>query len=219
MYVKSLKELVYYVYNLIKKGTFWFSVKYIFWVIADKLRGVDYVKNEGYKKLSTDPKESSVFQATRDTKYLKEILENLNINSDDAILDLGCGKGYLLKIFSAYPFKKIGGVEISERLSIIAKENLQKEHITNYEIFNENAMTFNKYNNYNIIYMFNPFPSVVVRTVMKNIREANKNNKKITIIYHHPVCHADILADGYFKLYSKYKGKSTDYYIYCNKKN
>lgn len=217
MYVKNVKELILYICNLIKKGTFWFSVKYVFWVALDKVRGIDYVKNEGYDKLGSNPDESSVFQATRDIKYLKKILDDLNISSEDSILDLGCGKGYLMKIFSTYPFRKIGGVEISEKLSKIAEKNLRKEKVVNYKIYNENAMTFNKYADYNYIYMFNPFPSVVMKAVISNLKRMNVTDKKITIIYHHPICHTDITGGGYFKLCSKYKGKSTDYYIYCNK--
>lgn len=216
MYVKNLRELLYYIYNLIRNRTFWFSVKYLFWVIGDRIRGRDYVKNEGYDKLGLNPNESSVFQATRDIKYLAKILDGLRINSEDAILDLGCGKGYLMKIFSTYPFRKVGGVEISEKLSKIAEENLRKEKITNYEIFNENAATFEKYDDYNYVYMFNPFPSVVMNAVITNLKRMNITDKKITIIYHHPVCHADVIG-GYFKLFAKYKGKSTEYYVYCNK--
>lgn len=192
MYVKNLKELIMYICNLIRKGTFWFSVKYIFWVILDKIRGVDYVKNESYEKLGLNPEESSVFQATRDIKYLKKVLNDLEITPDDAILDLGCGKGYLMKIFASYPFKKVGGVELSEKLSRTTQENFNKEKISNYEIFNENAATFNQYNEYNYIYMFNPFPSAVMKSVINNLEKTNLDNKRITIIYHHPMCHETI---------------------------
>lgn len=206
MYVKNVKELILYICNLIKKGTFWFSVKYVFWVALDKVRGIDYVKNEGYDKLGSNPDESSVFQATRDIKYLKKILDDLNISSEDSILDLGCGKGYLMKIFSTYPFRKIGGVEISEKLSKIAEKNLRKEKVVNYKIYNENAMTFNKYADYNYIYMFNPFPSVVMKAVISNLKRMNVTDKKITIIYHHPICHTDITGGGILNYAPSIKG-------------
>ncbi len=217
MYVKNLRELIMYILDVFKEKRFWFSVKYILWVFFDKIRGLDYVKNEGYDKLQTNSEQSAVFQATRDTKYLKKILDDLCITSEDCILDLGCGKGYLLKVFSKYQFKKVGGVEISKKLCGIAKRNLTKERIKNFKIYNANAMNFDKYDGYNYIYMFNPFPSAVMKAVIENLNKANVDNKKITIIYHNPVHHMDIVEKGYFKLCAKYKGKSTDYYIYCNK--
>ena len=176
MYVKNLRELIIYIVRVFKEKRFWFSVQYIFWVLFDKIRGVDYVKNEGHDKLNTVSEESSVFQATRDTKYLKKILDDMNISGQDSILDIGCGKGYLMKIFSQYGFYKVGGVEISDRLCNIAKKNLLKEKIDNFIIYNENAKNFNKYEDYNYIYMFNPFPSTVMKTVMYNIERIIPSN-------------------------------------------
>lgn len=219
MYVKNIRELVEYIICVFRERRFFFSVKYVFWVLWDKIRGFDYVKNEGYDKLHTSSKQSVVFQATRDLKYLRRILNDLEITKNDSILDLGCGKGFLIKFFSEFQFKKVGGVEISKELCKIAERNLNKEGIRDFEIFNENAMTFNEYDNYNYFYMFNPFPSVVVQEVMKKLKKLVEDGRIVTIIYHNPICHEDIIHGGCFALMAKYKGKSTDYYVYRNKKN
>ncbi|MDE7430872.1 MAG: class I SAM-dependent methyltransferase, partial [Lachnospiraceae bacterium] len=214
MYVKNLRELIEYVITVFKDKRFWFSVKYVLWILWDKLTGFDYVKNEGYEKLHTKPEESAVYQATRDIKYLNNVLDDLKITSEDCILDLGCGKGYLLKFFSRKGFKKVGGVEISKELCEIARNNLNKEQIKNFEIYNENAITFNKYEEYNYIYMFNPFPSSIMKTVIQNIEAAITNDRDLIIIYHNPICHNNVVSNGRFKLVNKYKGKSTEYYVY-----
>lgn len=219
MYVKNFRELIEYMIAVFKERRFWFSVKYIFWVLFDRIRGVDYIKNEGYDKVGTTENEASVFQATRDIKYLCKILDEINISSRDAILDLGSGKGYLLKIFAQkYPFNVVGGVELSSRLCNIAESNLRKEGIKNYKLYNINAMEFSDYDNYNYIYMFNPFPSCVMKSVMRNIEEHIKKfpQKKMCIIYRNALCNDDILASGIFYLKKRYPGKTSDYCVYCN---
>ena len=52
-------------------------------------------------------------------KYLAETITN-----DDAIIDIGCGKGSMLYLFSQYPFKLVGGLEYSGELVAIAERNL-----------------------------------------------------------------------------------------------
>lgn len=217
MYVKNFRELIEYIITVFREKRFWFSVKYVFWVLWDKMRGLDYVKNEGYDKLHTTPEESAVYQATRDIRYLDDVLSDMKITPEDSILDLGCGKGYLLKYFSKKGFKRVGGVEISRKLSETARNNLYKEQIRNFEIYNENAITFNKYEGYNYIYMFNPFPGPVMKAVMQNIENTVSHGWDICIIYHNPVCHNEVIASGRFRLIKRYRGKSTEYYVYKNK--
>lgn len=219
MYVKNVKELIAYILDVFRERRFLFSVKYLFWVVLDKLRGVDYVKNEGYDKLGTVPEQSSVFQATRDMKYLYIVLDSLNITAEDAILDLGCGKGYLLKKFSEkYPFHFVGGVELSSRLCEIATENLTKEKISNFRIYHANAACFREFDGYTYIYMFNPFPAAVMKEVMKNLHGylSLHADRKMTIIYRNPVCHDDIVSTGDFSLKRVFRGKTSNYNVYCN---
>ena len=217
MYVKNFRELLAYIINVFKEKRFWFSIKYIFWCIWDRIRGVDYVKNESHNVLNTDAAESSVFQATRDIKYLKNVLDRLEITDKDSILDLGSGKGYLLKVFATdYDFRTVGGVEISSRLAEISRKNLEKEGIGNFQIFNENATTFYEYGGYNYIYMFNPFPSVVMKSVMKNIDPFVRGGA-MCIIYRNPVCHDDIINSRLFYLDKVFQGKTSDYYLYRSK--
>ncbi len=116
MYYHNFKEFLREVYYIFKEKRFFYSVKYCLWVIWDRVCGVDFVKNEGYGKTGTTRERSTVYQSTRDISYLKKILKDFLITQDDAILDLGCGKGYMLKVFHGYPFGKVEGVEISEHL-------------------------------------------------------------------------------------------------------
>lgn len=166
MYVHSIREFLDELFKIFKERRFLYSVQYCFWVVLERIWGTDYIKNEGYEKSGTTAEHSSVYQATRDIFYLKKVLKKLSVKKADAILDLGCGKGYMLKFFSRYGFYKVGGVEISKRLSAIAKHNIRKDHLYKCIVYHADAGEFKAYDEYTYIYMFNPFPAVVMEKVM-----------------------------------------------------
>lgn len=217
MYVKSFKEFINYILLVFKEKRFWYSVEYCILVFIERIRGIDFVKNEGYEKLHTSMEKSSVYQATRDTKYLKKVMKQFSITKKDSILDLGCGKGFIMKFFKNYDFGKIGGVELSELLCNIATQNFNKLQYKNCKVYHEDAMIFDNYDSYNYIYMFNPFPQIVMEKVMQHIYESLKKNKrKIVIIYKGPFCHSTIVNEEVFTLKSVMNGKTLPYHIYCN---
>lgn len=41
------------------------------------------------------------------------------------MLDIGCGKGVTLRVALEYPFEKVAGIEIDERLTAIAVNNFR----------------------------------------------------------------------------------------------
>lgn len=145
---------------------------------------------------------------------LINVLNDLKINKNDKILDIGCGKGYALNVMHQFNFKNIDGVELSKALSDIAKKNfiiLKKKT----KIYNINALNFEYYGNYNFFYMFNPFSKNIMKVVLNKITKKNYK-KKIYVIYNNPTCH-EILKQNFF-LIKKYKDKwNNGIYLYSNK--
>ena len=58
-------------------------------------------------------------------KHIREIFHVLKINDEDSLLDIGCGKGCVLKEAADYPFKRIAGIDIDSRLIKIARKNFK----------------------------------------------------------------------------------------------
>ena len=42
----------------------------------------------------------------------------MSIKKEDKIIDVGSGKDNVINLFLKYPFKKIGGLEISKKINI-----------------------------------------------------------------------------------------------------
>lgn len=218
MYFHNFKEFFREVLLIFKQKRFFYSIKYCFWVIWDWIMGVDFVKNEGYEKIDIERGQGRVYQATRDTSYLKKILKSLDITDKDSMLDMGCGKGYMLKFFSKYPFYKVDGVELSMRLCSIANHNIEKARLKKCTVYHENALEFTKYDDYTYLYIFDAFPASVMEKVMENIKiSLERKSRKMTLIYKSPTCHDIIMNSGIFELTKKVRGKTVPYNIYVAK--
>lgn len=138
---------------------------------------------------------------------IKSLMKILKITENDSILDIGCGKGKALFDFSKYKFKHVGGVELTEELATIAKENMKILGLPNIEIFCENAINFKDYNKYNHFFFYDPFDSSVFKIVINNILENHKNSlSEITVIYMHLRGHEQVLKEiEGFRLYKSYR--------------
>jgi hypothetical protein len=144
---------------------------------------------------------------------LYNVLEYLEITDNDSIIDIGSGKGWALTIFNLFPFKKISGIELSKNDINICHNNLSLLNIKNIDLFNEDAIIFNNYNDYNYLYFYNPFSSILFEKIIKKI-----NNQKIKIIYNN--IHEDeikILKKYNFIKIKEIEGRLRNYNIYIYK--
>ena len=174
-----------------------------------------------FKTITTDDlklsAERSYSYSDSGREDLQKVLVALNIKKGDAVIDFGCGKGGALIALADYPFSKITGVEISGELAEIARKNLAKLKISDVEIVCCDATEFHELDDYNYIYLFNPFPCPVLRAVMENITlSLSARKRRITIIYLNPECHETIIEKGVFQKVKELEHSSHKFYIYTN---
>lgn len=146
---------------------------------------------------------------------MPEIIDFLKVSKDDAIIDLGCGKGYAMWQLSKLPFGRIDGLDLAENLVDIAKENLEKllPSDTRFHYFTCNVLDFKDIDNYNFVYMFNPFPGPVFKKVYEQIVDSIKRkNRKFTIIYQNPQFDKIFIEDNLFR--RVFSANSTNVYEY-----
>ena len=148
----------------------------------------------------------------------ERVLAKMQIRSDDAIIDLGSGKGAALMIMANYPFRKIAGVEISRDLVEVAQNNLRKLELTDICVHCSDGGKFLDLDDYNYIYMFNPFPCQVVRDVISNLIDSlSRKPRQISIIYINPKCHSEIIESSIFKQVATFESADKlPFYIYGN---
>lgn len=190
---------------------------YIFQYVLERMHGLDFTMRD-----LTLIKESGGRlhgYSKTDESHAKMIFDSLDICPERRILDIGCGKGAFLKEAAKYPFGKIAGIEIDERLVRIAKKNFWKLKLSDrVKVYGTDALKFQHYGNFNIFYLFNPFEKNFMENVIDKIITSQSGKGEFLVIMHNPVF-AEVIEkrDGKLiaRLYDKMKSYET--YIYkCN---
>lgn len=122
----------------------------------------------------------------------ENIITRLNIRHDEYIfIDMGSGKGRALLLASAYPFKKIIGVEFVPKLHRVAVANIAKfrsEHRRCKDIRSVcmDATAFKIPPDPVVYYFFNPFEARVMEAVLENIERSFDNcSRSVWLVFVH----------------------------------
>lgn len=83
--------------------------------------------------------DDEMFCINTDTYVLGEFL---NIYRNDVVLDMGTNNGALLLYASFFNPKKLIGLEINAKGLELAKMNMEANNITNYQLINDNIITY-----------------------------------------------------------------------------
>ena len=200
-----------WIIDMLSQGQ-WQSVLY---ALNVRVNGLD-LEGVGLETLGLS-EDHSVHYCNSGGPDLERVLKTLHIEPTDKIIDIGCGKGGVLITLAKYPFGLISGVDISPQLIGIAHRNINKMNIKNVDLKVGDATTYRDLDRYNYIFFYNPFPSVVMKSVVSNILASlGRIPRKITIIYKNPVCHEDILIGNVFCKTNEFCHSERPYYIYNN---
>lgn len=151
------------------------------------------------------------------TDTLVKVLKKLPISRTDAILDLGCGKGKAMYLMSRFPFRKVGGYDLSGELVHIANENFEHLGVPRCHAVQADAVSYEDYDEYTYFYMFNPFPREVFEAMMGHLLESiRRRPRTCRFIYLHPEYHEYFIKHTPFRLIYKKKSLISwfDYYCY-----
>ena len=152
-------------------------------ILFDKLVGTDFIESSIQKDIK-DLTHINIGSHSY-SWHLKNVFKKLIINND-SIIDIGSSKGAAMFLMSQYKFKRIDGIELSTKLSTIAKQNFKKLNLSELRIYNLDARDFDDYKNYNIYYMYNPFSEFILEKVIEKISDCNPKNLEKLIIYNNP---------------------------------
>ena len=169
-------------------------INHVYDRIWEILQGVDFIK--------MIPNTDEMFEGTNDcveygpslSSDLSDSLDISRITSQDNILDIGCGKGKVLYILSKYGFGKVDGIEICPGIAEICAKNLLRLKVNKANVFVTDATKFEKYQDYNYYYLYNPFGADTLDKVLSQIDMALQSPEKdVRLIYANPV-HSNVFA-------------------------
>jgi SAM-dependent methyltransferase len=193
------------------------KMSHVLRTIAERLRGLDFTTQIQPGAGGYDP--TVVFKSSPSGGgFLRRVLDDLEISAADAIIDIGCGKGSAMRTMAEYPFYKVDGVELSERIAAIARRNFLKLECGKCTVFTMNAADFTEYDRYGFVYFYNPFPEQVMSTVIDNLLGSlTRSPRKIFIIYDNPLCHDEIIKGGVLHKIAEYPDEwGNKIFVYLN---
>ena len=143
------------------------------------------------------------YQATG-SNVLPRVLENLPIHHQDFVfVDLGSGKGRALLLASAFPFKRIVGVEFVRELHDIALDNIRaykspSQKCSDIISLCMDAARYEAPAKPTVFYLYHPFGEQVMAKVLANVRRSfEQAPRPVYFVYYNPV-HADVLDGSEF---------------------
>lgn len=152
------------------------GVKFLFKsVFIEKPKGLDFSMRQ--KSIGIVTPGSHGYALTQE-KSIDSIIKKLGVGKGDSFIDIGCGKGGVLRYVDKYCFERIAGLEIEDSLYKIAVKNFQKLKMPNIELFHDNALTFSRYGEFNVFFIANPFTVDMHKQLIDNIVESIKDSKK-----------------------------------------
>jgi SAM-dependent methyltransferase len=167
-------------------------------IISDRFRGLDFLTVVQPEDVGLDSKNAYRSSPSGD-KFLQNLLFDFNISSHDSIIDIGCGKGSAMRTMLKFPFAQVDGLELSEYIANIAIHNFERLKSTRSKIFIADASQFKEYDAYNIVYLYNPFPSNVMLNVIDSLIQSIKRfDRELIIIYNNATCNNVVVNSGIF---------------------
>ena len=129
--------------------------------------------------------ERSVAYETSGGPDLDRVLRQVGIPPQSRVLDLGSGKGGACLTLARH-FAEVVGVELSPALVRIAEQNAIKAGVR-VNLICADAATFTDFDRFSHLYLFNPFPPVVLTAVMQHLRASLiRRPRPFTLIYKYP---------------------------------
>jgi predicted RNA methylase len=116
----------------------------------------------------------------------------------DVFLDYGAGLGRVVIMAATHPFKRVLGVELLERLTRLAAENLRAARGSlkaPAEVLTRDARQFEVPDDVTIACLFNPFTGEVMADVQRRIEASlRRAPRRLQVIYAHPDDQANLFA-------------------------
>lgn len=184
-----------------------FSINLLRVKLFDYVHGTNFWgENHGrvlQNELGVSAKIANDYSATPRT--IIKVLKDYNIGPNDSIIDIGCGRGLAMYYMLKFPFHRVDGIDISDKLIASAKKNvailINNAKVNFYEM---DAGEYTRYCDYNYFYIYNSLPKKVMEKFVLRVEESIKiKQRKITIFYLMPEYPEVLLNSTAFKLISR----------------
>lgn len=160
----------------------------------ERPRGVDFSRMYDPYGMGGD----NIFYQTKSAPQIAKILDGY-VDPGARLLDVGCGKGHFIYCARQQGFARVDGIEYNQKLLETARENMRVLGVTGVGLLRADAAAFDALDLYDVIYMYNPFCTGVMRRFVRNLEKSLiRNPRELRVIYANPAEHATAWARSPF---------------------
>lgn len=134
---------------------------------------------------------------------LRRVLPPRRVTEHDVFIDFGSGMGRVVyQAAVGYPFRRVIGVELSERLHEIAVNNIERNRYRfrcdDVQLVHADVLEFDIPDDVSVVYLSNPFSGPILASVLKRLlHTVERNPRRLRIVYFNPVEERRILDAGF----------------------
>ena len=171
--------------------------------VIDRLLNVDTAERVDLAELGLDAADRVDYEAGG-WRDLRRVLRPTEILPGEVFLDLGSGKGRIVLSAARFPFRRIIGVELSERLTAIARRNVAtcrlRPRDVDIELVIADVLAYRIPDEVSVVYMFNPFGGAIFESVIAQlIASVDRRPREVRVILRN-VGHDRLMRTGRFRL-------------------
>jgi SAM-dependent methyltransferase len=172
--------------------------------VVDRILNVDTAASVDLARLGLDAPDRVNYEAGG-WRDLRRVLPHSEVTPSDVFLDLGSGKGRMVLAASRYRFHRVIGVELSERLTAIARHNVAacrlRPRSGRVELVTSDVLAYQIPDDVTVVYMFNPFRGPIFAAVVEQLlASADRRPRAIRLILRDGANHDWLLRTGRFAL-------------------
>jgi SAM-dependent methyltransferase len=133
---------------------------------------------------------------------LRRALGRLRVGPGDVFLDYGAGMGRALLVAGGLPFRRIVGVELSDRLATAARENidrcLPRMKTADFEVVVADALDYDVPDDVTVAYFHCPFLGDTFEGVIDRLlASVDRSPRVVRLVYNYPVEHSRLIGTGH----------------------
>ena len=212
--MKVFTYLYYFIYI-----SFNWNIRLAFYILYNDIRGEKnyHINTTGVNELKhlrkqgIDTSNTTIYTAAS-YPLLDYTFEHIPLTSRKHFIDIGSGMGRAMCVAAHYGFKKVSGVEFSDRFCKIANKNvvITKQTIPSfdYNILNKDAADFEIPEDADCLFFFNPFNELIMKKVINNtLKSLKKKPHNLFIAYVNPLHKQLWIKAGFIEIFHTQKLK------------
>lgn len=151
------------------------------------------------------PAQDRIYYLPTPWLLFRQAMRHVEVGPDDVFADFGSGKGRVVLMAAAtYPFKRVIGVELSEELNRVARENVERNRdrlrCRDVELVTTDALDWEVPDDLTIAYFYYPFYGPVFRGVVERLVESvDRSPRRFHLVYNCPKDASTLLETGRFR--------------------